>query len=249
MPDLTATIIIEARNFANQALRDVQSEVDGLQSALGNVGSGIALGAGIAAFEGLSNAIEGTITSAVKWQTTLTELQNNTTFTTAETVAAGEAAIAMSNKYGVASDNIVQGYRHVQDIVQNAAAAQEILNTAVEGSSAAGADASKVANILAGVMHEYGTDVQRAADGTVDLAATHAAAAHALGIMTAAAQDSNTTLDTWVGSLSTAIGIAAAGNQPIEQIGATFASLTLHGFPDAAKAGVGVKDIDRKSVV
>lgn len=250
MPDLSATIVLLARDMASGTIDNVRGSLGNLTEAAGRSNSaltgilqGVELGVGIAAFGALSSAIEDTVTSSVKFQTAMTELQNNTTLTTQQTEEAGRVVIDLGNKYGVAQDQITAGYRHVMDITQDAAAAQVILNEAVEGAAASGANAATIGNVLAGVMHEYGTDVQLAADGTTDLVKTHDAAAHTLGVMTAAAQDANTTLDQWTGSLSAAIGIAASGNQPLENIGAIFGSLTLHGFPDAANAGTQVKDL------
>lgn len=250
MADLTAMIILEGRNLAGGAIEEVRAGINGLtgaageaHGALGGILQGIELGAGIAAFQALSGAIGEVATSGVKFQTMMTELQNNTTLTTADMKGAQDTILALSNTYGVATDSITTGYRHVMDIVQNAAAAQEVLNVAVEGSAASGADAAQVANVLAGVMHEYSTDVVIAADGTNDLAAEHVNASHTLGIMTAAAQDANSTLQDWTGSMSAAIGIAAAGGQPLENLGALFGALTLHGFPDSANAGLQVKDM------
>lgn len=250
MADLSATIVLLGKNLAGGAINEARGQLDELGTTanraggmLSGIGAGIELAAGIMAFEALSTAITDVVSSAIDWQNELVLLRNNTTFTKDQTTEAGVEILKLSDTYGIATDTIVTAYRHVMDITQDAATAQVVMNEAVKASAATGADASTIGNVLAGVMHEYGTDVVRAADGTNDLTAVQTNATKTMGIMVAAAQDSNSTVEAWTNNLSQAIGIAAAGNQPLEQVGAAFASLTLHGFPDNAKAGVQVKDL------
>lgn len=254
MPDLSVSILLEGRNLASGAISQVKGELDGLSGSADRAGGGLssiggmaaagfALGAGIAAFQALGSALEGVVTGAAAFQTTMTNLANNTGLVGQQVTTAGDAVLAMSSKYGVATDAITEGYKHVMNITQDAAASQVILNNALESAASTGANVGAVANVLAGTLHEYGLDTSNAGTETQRLADINANATHVMGIMHVASQISNVDLGQWTAALSTSIGIASGMHVPLEDIGAMFASLSKHGFPDAAQAGTQIQDL------
>ncbi len=252
--DLAVMIEIAARDLASGTVDHIKGQLDGLTESAGGFGSmaaaGFGLAAGIAAFQALGAALGEVVSGAVHFQTTMTELQNNTRLTSDEIgLQAGKVTglsaevLKMSDTYGIAADKIANGMRHVQDITQDAASAQAIMNTALEASASTGADATQVGNVLAGVMHEYGLDVSTAATKTQQLADVQANAAHVAGILHIGVQDSNTDFQTMSTVLAPAIGMAAGMKIPLENIVALFGTLSLHGFPDAARAATQVTDV------
>jgi TP901 family phage tail tape measure protein len=251
--DLSVSIILEARNLASGAINQLRGEFEGLSGSADRAGSGLSsvagmaaagfgLAIGIEAVQALGSAFEGIITGATHFQTVMNQVQQNTGMTTAETTAMGDEVLALSDKFGVTTDKIAEGYAHVMNITHDAAAAQGIMNVSLESAVATGADAAQVANVLTNAMHEYGLDSSAAATEAQRLADINANAAHVMGIMHIAAQDANMTLTQFSDVSGRAIGMAAGMKIPMEDVATAIADLTKHGF-DAAGAGVQVTDM------
>lgn len=230
MADNLLRVIIEAIDQASGTFAKVGAEAEGMGASL-TASSGALLATG-AAVAGVGVAIGGALIAATDqaagFQTMLTQVQNNTTLTTAQTQAMGAAIEQMSAESGASLESLSQGFMRAVNITGSATDATEILRAAMESAVSTGGDVAATTNILANVMHEFGLSADQAAQ--------------TMGVLHLAAAEGNLTLEQFVESSGKAMSIAANLGVPLNDVGAAFAALTKHGF-DAAQAQTQIVDM------
>ena len=224
---LLLALDVQAAGLA--ALDAVRYGLDGLTESAGMLrpallGIGLAVG-GIAV---AAAAIGEGVKAASDWQTTLTEVQNNTTMTAAETDQMRRTIERLASESPASMAQLAQGYMHVANFGFNAAQSQQILTAAMESAVSTGGNVADVANVLAAVMHEFSIPAREAAN--------------AMDVMHLAAAQGNMTLEQFTESGGQAMAMAANMGVPLTQAAAAMSALTRHGF-DAAMAGTQVKDM------
>ncbi len=211
---------------------------------LGESTSAAALGFGALAIAGAATigALGAATAEAANFQRSTMEIANNTTMATGQIDTMRQTILALGADSGVSFDTLGQGFMKAMNITNDTAASMAILTVATESAVSTGGNAAATTNVLANAMHEYGLDVVRAADGTLNLAAVQENAAHVMGVMHLAAASGNMTLEDYSNYSGRAIGIAANLGVSLEDVSAGFSSLTRHGF-DAATAGTQMTNI------
>ncbi len=211
---------------------------------LGEATSAAALGFTALAIAGAATVggLVAATAEAANFQRSTMEIANNTTMATGQIDTMRQTILALGADSGVSFDILGQGFMKAMNITNDTAASMAILTVATESAASTGGNAAATTNVLANAMHEYGLDVVRAADGTNNLAAVQANAAHVMGVMHLAAASGNMTLEDYSNYSGRAIGIAANLGVSLEDVSAGFSSLTRHGF-DAATAGTQMTNI------
>ena len=217
------------------AIEALRGSLDGLTESAGGMrpallGVGLAL-AGVAA---VGATIGEAVKQAADWQTKLTEVQNNTTMTNADTEQMRRTIERLASESPASMDQLAEGYMHVANFGFNAAQSQKILTAAMESAVSTGGNVADTANMLAAAMHEFGIPA--------------AQAANAMDVLHLAAAQGNMTLEQMVQSGGQAMAMAANMGVPLTQAAAAMSALTRHGF-DAAMAGTQVKDMIQHLVV
>lgn len=188
-----------------------------------------------AALTGLAAGIGKVAEAGISFQDMLITTQNNTTMTTADVAALSAGVLQLARDAGVGTDVLANGFMRAMNISGDTAASMAILRVATESAVSTGGNAAATTNVLANAMHEYGLDIVRAKDGTLDLAAVQENAARTMGIMHLASAEGNMTLEQFSEYSGRAIGIAANLGISLSDVSAAFTSLTKHGY-DAAGA-------------
>jgi len=207
---------------------DGASTLNRAQMAGGLLASGAAL-------TGLAAGIGAVAAAGIGFQDMLITTQNNTTMTTADVAALSAGVLQLARDAGVGTDVLANGFMRAMNISGDTAASMAILRVATESAVSTGGNAAATTNVLANAMHEYGLDVVRAADGTLDLAAVQENAARTMGQLHYAAALGNATLEEFASSSGRAIGTAANLGIPLADVAAALSSLTKHGY-DAAQS-------------
>jgi len=205
---------------------------------------GAALGLGTLAIAGAATigALGGSIAEAAKFQTTLQNVQNNTTMTTAQVGAMRESVLKLGSETGAPLEQLTGGFMHAMNITGDLSASMDILKIATESAVSTGGKASDTTNILANAMHEYGADVSHAATEQERHNEVLANATRYMGIFHLASAEGNLTLEDFANNSGKSVAAAANLHVPVEQVAAAFSALTRHGF-DAATANTQLSNI------
>jgi len=205
---------------------------------------GAALGLGALAIAGAATigALGGSIAEAAKFQTTLLNVQNNTTMTTAQVGAMRESVLKLGSETGAPLEQLTGGFMHAMNITGDLSASMDILKIATESAVSTGGKASDTTNILANAMHEYGADVSHAATEQERHNEILANATRYMGIFHLASAEGNMTLEDFANNSGKSVAAAANLHVPVEQVAAAFSALTRHGF-DAATANTQLSNI------
>jgi TP901 family phage tail tape measure protein len=183
----------------------------------------LAAGAGIAA--GLGVAVK----AGADWQKTLTSVGNNTTMTSAQIRQMSIDVQDLGSKSAAPLDQLAEGYMHVINFGwRPGAEALGILTEAQKSAVATGGNAANTANILAGVLHEFGMQAGEAG--------------RAMNMLHLAAAQGNMTLEQFDQAAGPAFAMAANLGVSVNDAAAAMSALTRHGF-NAADAATQVRNI------
>lgn len=189
---------------------------------------------------GVAAAIGGpAISAAESWQKQLTDIQNNTTMTTAEVKTLNDYVLKLSNESGTSLSTLGSAFQHVMNITNNTSDAMAILGIANESATSTGGDTVATAQVLANAMHEYGDDVSHAATQQAQFSQVQQNATRDMGIMHLAAAEGNMDLEQFSDNAGKSIGVAANLHVPLADVSSAFTTLTKHGF-DVAQSGTQV---------
>jgi hypothetical protein len=205
---------------------------------------GAALGLGALAIAGAATigALGASVAAASSFQTTLQNVQNNTTMTTAQVGAMRESVLKLGSETGAPLEQLTGGFMHAMNITGDLSASMDILKIATESAVSTGGKASDTTNILANAMHEYGADVSHAATEQERHNEVLANATRYMGIFHLASAEGNMTLEDFANNSGKSVAAAANLHVPVEQVAAAFSALTRHGF-DAATANTQLSNI------
>lgn len=228
-------ILVRAEGVAETA-----SALAGLSASA----DGAALGLGALAIAGAATigALGASVAAASSFQTTLQNVQNNTTMTTADLGVMRDAVLQLGAATGAPLDNLATGFMKAMNITNDTAASMDILKIATESAVSTGGNAVDTTSILANAMHEYGADVSTAATAQERQNEVLANATRYMNVFHLSAAEGNMTLSDFAASSGKSIGIAANLGVSVEDVSAAFATLTKHGF-DAAQSGTQVTDM------
>jgi TP901 family phage tail tape measure protein len=214
---------------AARTIKTALAEIDGakvgekMAASLPKVGTMLAgVSAGIAAV-GLT-----AVKMAGDYQASMTRIGNNTTMTNAQIQQMRDTVIKFGKESGASFDDLAEGFMHIANYGYKGADAVNILHEAMKSSVATGALTANTANVLAGVLHEFGI---KATD-----------AGKAMNVIHLAAAAGNSELNDWTAAAGKAYGVAANLKIPLTDVSAAMSALTQHGY-DVYDAAVQVTDI------
>lgn len=191
--------------------------------------------------EGIGSAIESVISTTADWQSTLTQVQTNTTMTAADIEQMRGVLLQMNAQSGAPLDQLATAFMKIDDIVGNVATATDIARVAQEGATGTYADQVQVATILSNAMHEYGLDTSDAATAAQRNADITANATQTMGQLIIGAQASGVQMQQFAEAMSQATAWGANLGVPLADIVAGMADLTRHGL-DATQAGTQLRN-------
>jgi len=206
--------------------------------------SGAALGLGALAVAAAATvgAIGASIAQAAAFQTTLQNVQNNTTMAATDVGVMRDAVLQLGAATGAPLDQLASGFQHAFNITNDTTTAMNILNVATASAMSTGGNAAQTTNILANAMHEYGADVSHAATEQERQNEVLANATRYMAVFHLAAADGNMSLEEFANNSGKTVSAAANLHVPIEQVAAAFAALTEHGYT-AAQANTQLTNI------
>ena len=178
--------------------------------------------AGGAITTGLGMAVK----SYEDYNKTLSDVAGNTNMTTDEMNAMSDVVQKLATGSGAPMDQLAKGYMHIVNFGYRGADATNILTAAMKSAESTGGDTGAVANLLAGVMHEFGIKTSGAAT--------------AMDILHDAAANGNMTLEELVESAGPAMSAAANLGVSLTDVAASMSALTRHGY-NAADAATQLK--------
>jgi len=222
-------------------LEAVDAQTKRVTASINEAGAAMGL-AGVGLVAGFAAAGVASVKMAADFQTSMTNVQNNTTMTTADVGVMKQAVLDLGAQSGAPLKTLADGYMHVQNIVGDTSIATDILTVATKSAISTGGDASKTANVLANAMHEYGADVSTAATEQQRHNEILTNATKYMGIFHLAAAEGNMTLEQFANASGRAVGTAANLHIPVEQVATALASLTRHGY-NAAEANTQVVNV------
>lgn len=164
--------------------------------------------------QGVGAALEAVIGTTANFQTSLTQVQNNTTMTARDVDTMRAAVLALSSQTGAPLNDLAAGFMHITNLGFNAADAVKVLTEANKSAISTGSNTADVANTLALQMHEFGL-------GASD-------AGRAMNVLHLAAAEGNATLEQFVTQTSKSVSMAANLGIPIQQVDAALAALSRH---------------------
>lgn len=175
------------------------------------------LGLVVAGLAAVTLGLGASVKAAVDWQTTLNQVQANTTLTTADMAQMDTAIRTMAAGSPASMNSIAEGFRHAANEGYGVADATKIVDAAMKSAVSTGADLGQTANTLATVMHTFHIATADAAKTMDEL---HLGAA--LG---------NTTLEQFVSSSGRALSTAANLGVGLNDVVAAMSAMTRIGIP------------------
>ena len=169
-------------------------------------------------------AIVGGLAVATKagadYESKLSQVANNTTMTTGEIAKMHSVIRDMGMNSAAPLSQLADGFMHVSNMGFKASEVQGILSAAMKSAVSTGADTGKTAELLAGVMHQFGMKAGEAAK--------------AMNVLHLAGAQGNMTLEQLVASGGKSFTMAANLGVPLKDVAAALSALTRNGFNAAA---------------
>ena len=208
-----------------QAAKALMGELGGsMQASAGRLASSIGRDMTMA-----GAAITGALGLAVKvgadFQSTLTNVANNTTMTAADIKEMEATVTSMGRTSAAPLKELAEGFMHITNFGFQAKDAHVILNEAMKSAVSTGGNVGKTAELLAQVMHQYGMKTSEAA--------------RAMNVLHLAAAQGNMTLEQMVASGGKSITMARNVGVSFVDVAAAMSALTRNGF-NAATASTQV---------
>jgi len=189
------------------------------------LGDGLRFAAEAIAIRDVGAAFAGTIKEAINWQTTLNQIQGNTTMTTADIQGMDTAVRTMAANSPASMDQLAAGFRHAANEGFNLADSTKIAQAGMESAVSTGANVGSTIDVLATTMKIFGVNANDAGK--------------AMDVLHLAAAQGNTTLEEFTGSASRALSTAANLGASLVDTTAAISALTRNGF-SATEAGTQV---------
>ncbi len=194
-----------------------------LAAAVGQIGRTLT-GIGVAIVGGLGAAVK----VGAEFEAMMNHAANNTSLTNDQISAMREAVIKLGRESGAPLEELATGFQKIVGFGYNTADAMVILRQAMMSAVATGADVSKTADVLAGMMHNFGIKTEDAS--------------HAMNVLHVAANDGRMTLEQFVNAAGPTLAMAGAMGASITMVGAAFVALTRHQF-SAAEAATQIRNV------
>lgn len=230
--ELKLLLALQVQALGQEAFEAIAQGLDGIVEHAGAVAPAVALaGAALAGLAGAAVGIGAAVDAAAQWQTTLTQVANNTNMSDAAMSQMNDTILAMAQTTSAPLQQLADGYMHVANMGFQGADATNVLQAAMESAVSTGGDTADVANVLANVMHEFGMQAGQASQ--------------AMDVLHTAAALGNMTLEQMTNSFGPVAAIASTIGVPLDQASAAMAAITRHGF-DAAEAGTQLKNMLEK---
>lgn len=222
-----ATINNFAKDVTNRMADSAKAPLATMGEKLSEVGAKFR-SVGMEMTAGITLPFVGLIKAGSDFETTMTQVANNTSLTNAEIKMMGDTVKKLGAESGASFTELAQGFMHITNFGFTAAQSTGILRAAMESAQATGGDVGKTAEILANVMHEFGLKTNQAAA--------------AMNMLHVEANKGNMTLEQLVDAGGPAFAMAANLGVSINETAAAMAALTQHGFT-AAEAATQVRNI------
>jgi TP901 family phage tail tape measure protein len=229
-------ILLKLKDEFSGPLKSADSQLQGLHSRVGQIGTGVAtMGKGLAvaaeriAAIGITAgvAVGGIAISATKsaasFQTAMELIHTQAGASQQEVNDLSKAVLALAPTVGTGPDALATGLYHIESAGLRGAKAMEILKVAAEGAAVGGADLESVTNALIAATNS-------GIKGTTDMAGS-------MGVLNAIVGSGNMRMGDLTAAFTTGIlSSAKAFGVSIQSVGASIADMTNQGVPaiDAA---------------